>query len=256
MEFDDAIVGGNTKLFTLERIIFKKTETDRNQDHYVHPFYKTAFCRLYEMEESEVKAEEGVYPRDNYEFLIPIVRELADGKEGDITHFYDVRTTEEFLQTAPEYALLKGAGIQKASPLGVKGMDAFALPFALMLAEKNVEENKMALILCAEIYVPADGEVYGNSMKRCCGFLLRKDSLEQVKGTTRVLAYRFHVNWEEVRQYREECCWKSNQTIVYEGDSLLDALEVLYKELNKGVSDFLAIWKHNAKFGFVHIERR
>ena len=243
-------------MFTIEKMIFKKYVAKRNDEGYVHPFYKTSFCRLYKKEESEVKAEEGMHPNENFEFLTPIIRELAVEQESNITHFYDVRTTEEFSQPAPEYALLKRALLAKVSPLSVKGMGALALPFALVLAENNVEENKLALVLCVEIFVPEDGDVYRNSMKSCCGFLLRKVSLEQAKGKAHILTYRFQATLEEVHLYKEELYEKDNQAIIYEGDSLIGALEVLNKALEEGTSDFLAIWNHCDKYGFIHVGRR
>ena len=243
-------------MFSIEKIIFKEAEAVEVNDYYVHPFYQTTFCRLYGKEESEVKVEEGVYPRDNYEFLIPVLQELVAGREKEISHFYDVRTTEEFSQPAPEYALLKGAGLQRTAPLGVKGMGAFALPFALVLAENSVEENKFAVILCAEIYTPADGEKYRNSRRGCCGFLLRKGSADQVQGKNCVLAYRFHMTREEIEQYIKDHCTKTDHVTNYKGDSLMDSLAVLNKAQEEGASDFLIIWKQGESYGFLHTGRR
>lgn len=243
-------------MFSIEKYIFQDAEIRLANDYYVHPFYQTAFCRLYGLNESEVKVKDGFYPKDNYDFLLPVLRELAVGRETEVSHFYDVRTTEEFLQPAPEYALLKGAGLPRVSPLGVKGMGAFALPFSLVLAELSAEVNRCALVLCSEIFTPADGEIYLNSKKCCGGFLLRKYASDSTIDGYCILAYRYNVTREDVDSYKKEHFPKDSTLAVYEGDSLMDSLSMLDHALKEKFSDFLSVWKLNEKYGLLHISKR
>lgn len=160
----------------------------------VHPFYKTSFLRLSGLTEEEADLTEA-YPHANEDFLVPILRTASAGYEREITRFYDVRTTEEYGQAAPEYALLAGAGLRRVSPLSVKGKGA--LPFALQLAEEQLACGETVLFCCAELYTPLDGQ--HGKRRDACAFLLRKFSPEDtLEGRTLILEHRCNVSKDDV----------------------------------------------------------
>lgn len=160
----------------------------------VHPFYKASFLRLSGLAEEAVVPLAAATPRANEEFLIPLLRFASRGYTEEIRHFYDVRTTEEYGQTAPEYVLLAGAGLRQVSPLSVKGRGA--LFFALKLAEEQLRHGEAALFCCAELYTPLDGR-YGKQ-REACAFLLRKcGSEDALEGGTVLLEYNCNVSKEE-----------------------------------------------------------
>lgn len=160
----------------------------------VHPFYKTSFLRLSGLAKEDIALLETAYPRANEDFLAPLLCTASAGYEREITRFYDIRTTEEYGQAAPEYALLARAGLRRVSPLSVKGRSA--LPFALELAEEQMQCGEAVLFCCAELYTPLDGQ--RGKCREACAFLLRKCGSEGLlKGRTLLLRHRYNVSKEE-----------------------------------------------------------
>lgn len=160
----------------------------------VHPFYRASFLKLSGLTEGEVVVSETAYPHENEDFLIPILRAASVGYEKEITRFYDVRTTEEYGQAAPQYALLAGTGLRQVSPLSVKGRQAF--PFALELAREPLENGETVLFCCAELYTPMDRP--RGKCREACAFLLRKRNPEDaLEGRTYLLEHRCNAPKEE-----------------------------------------------------------
>ena len=160
----------------------------------VHPFYKTSFLRLSGLAEEDIALSEAASPRANEDFLAPLLCTVGAGYEREITRFYDIRTTEEYGQAAPEYALLARAGMRRVSPLSVRGKSA--LPFALELAEEQLRCRETVLFCCAELYTPLDGQ--RGKGREACAFLLRSCGPEgPLKSRTLLLRHRCNVSKEE-----------------------------------------------------------
>lgn len=160
----------------------------------VHPFYKTSFLRLSGLAEEDIALSESASPRANEDFLVPLLCAASAGYESKITRLYDIRTTEEYGQAASEYALLARAGLKRVSPLSVKGKGA--LPFALELAEEQLQCGEIVLFCCAELYTPLDGQ--RGKCREACAFLLRKcDPEDSLKDRTLLLRHCCNVLKEE-----------------------------------------------------------
>lgn len=221
----------------------------------VHPFYTASFLKLSGLAEEAVLPKE--LPRANEAFLVPLLRAACGGCEGEITRFYDIRTTEEYGQAAPEYALLAGVGLRRVSPLSVKGPGA--LPFALELAEEQLRRGETVLFCCAELYTPLDGP--RGKRREACAFLLRGcGSGGPSEGGTLLLGHRCNVSKREVLAAIEQSdaalvCWD-------EGDAGVKGRRVETAGLVRPFAELLRaperadVWivsHDDGRYGYLHI---
>lgn len=134
---------------------------------YVHSFYKTMFMKLNGLEETEAEVYIGKNGAVTYncDFLYPLVKAVWEKHKNCTTHFYDIRTSEEAGQAAPEYAIMKRAGMKDISPVGIKGMGSMALLLGLQMMELDTVEGECAIMLLAEMehHLEAQGENIANA---------------------------------------------------------------------------------------------
>ena len=216
---------------------------------FIHPFYRDTFSILYGINVEELPVEEGVYPDQNLKMLLPLIKNTVKGYEDKIRFFYDVRTTEEFGYPAPEYLLLHGVGLKYVVPLGVKGMEALAFPFALLLAEHAMKDGDYALVCCAQLNTPFDeSEKYEAGV-----LLLDKTSLvEKLEDTesTMILSYSHSLSEAEFAGYLKEHPVK---TVCSEPDDFsiffVQLSELLAKE------EMIFSWNSEGHLGYVHIKK-
>ncbi len=139
-------------MYQIMDIVWDKAFTGLSKP-FVHLFYKTMFMKLYGLDEKEAGDYIGKKGDVTYscDFLFPLVKNVWEKHKECAAQFYDIRTSEEAGQPAPEYAILKKAGIRDISPVGIKGMGSMAYLMGLQIAECYAEEGKCALMLLAEL---------------------------------------------------------------------------------------------------------
>lgn len=119
---------------------------------FVHPFYKTMFRKLYGLGEKEAERYMGKDGAVTYncDFLAPLVKEVWEKHKKHVRQFYHIRTSEETGLVAPEYAILKRAGIRDISPVSICGMGSMALILGLQMSESVTDEEDCVILLLAE----------------------------------------------------------------------------------------------------------
>lgn len=137
----------------------------------VHGFYRDSFAALYGLEVSDIN-EECSYISTHTDLLCPLVKAAAKGFEHTIRFFYDVRTSEEFEQTSPEYSLLASAGLNHVSPLCIRSNNGTALLTALQIAMLDIKDEP-ALFCCSDLPNRFDANFGG--VLRASAFLLFKN---------------------------------------------------------------------------------
>lgn len=120
----------------------------------VHPYYWTTFTML--------RGEAGpaqYWAADNTRFLLEPICRAGEACRKQLTGFLDVRTTEEYGAPAPEYQLLDRAGLNRLSPLAIRGMESLALLQALEIAQIQLQQDSSGKILvcCSTLSTPYDG---------------------------------------------------------------------------------------------------
>lgn len=141
----------------------------------VHPFYQDSFSALYQVEKSTLINDGRAFPTENLQFLLGVLRSVlakASVEPQAPAYFFDIRTTEEFSQTAPEYALLENLELRHTQPLSIKGMGSLALIMGLQLASLYLEMGQSALVSCSELDTVYDATLRDKLCRRACGFLL------------------------------------------------------------------------------------
>lgn len=139
----------------------------------VHPFYRDSFSALYQVEKRDLAYDSRPFPTENLTFLLDVLRCVLAKvpKEPRVpAYFFDIRTTEEFSQTAPEYALLEGMELRHTQPLSVKGMGSLALIMGLQLISVYLETGQIALACCSELDTMYDTPRRDKLCRRACGF--------------------------------------------------------------------------------------
>lgn len=145
----------------------------------VHPFYRDAFSALYHVEKSSLAEDDRVYPTENYTFLLDMLHTVLQKAPPDLQtpdYFFDTRITEEFCQTAPEYALLEGLGLRRTQPLGIRGMGSLALVYSFQLADLYLSKKDIALMCCAELDTVYDHPPKSEPCRKACGFIISRQS--------------------------------------------------------------------------------
>lgn len=130
-----------------------KAEPVISQMPFVHPFYKDMFRKLYGLAEGQAEAyitADGAAAY-NCDFAAPLVREVWEKHKNYAVCFYDIRINEEMGHAAPEYAIMKRAGIRNISPVNIRGMGSMALLMGLQLADLYTSEGNCAIMLLAEL---------------------------------------------------------------------------------------------------------
>ena len=164
---------------------------------FVHPFYKTMFRKLYGLEEAQAEVYIGDAGEVTYscDFVAPLVREVWEGHKNDVTRFYDIRTSEEAEQTAPEYAILKKAGIMDISPVNIRGMGNMAWLMGLQIVGLDISEGTCAIMLLAEL----GHSLYAEKENIACAFALYPcEKINDSKGIW-ITDYRIHLTADEVQ---------------------------------------------------------
>lgn len=137
----------------------------------VHGFYRDSFATLYGLDVSSID-DECTCVNVGTNFLLPLVKSAARGFEEKIRYFYDVRASEEFGQTSPDYSILAGAGLRRVSPLCIRSNDTTtALLTAIQIALLDIEDEP-ALFCYSELPNRYDRNFCG--LMRANAFLLFK----------------------------------------------------------------------------------
>ena len=157
-------------MYTIKNFISSFIDYD-GSGRVVHGFYRDSFAALYGLDVASVP-DECVYINTHSDFLTPLIKAAAKGFEDRIRFFYDVRTTEEYEQTSPDYSILVRAGLKRVSPLCIRGERILALLTAIQTALLDIE-NEPALFCCSEMFNRYDRN-FDHSMKACAFLLYKK----------------------------------------------------------------------------------
>lgn len=160
---------GGMKMYRIMDFVWKK-EPAGFPRLFVHSFYKTMFMKLYGVDEKEAGKYVGKNGAvtDSCDFLYPLVKTVWERNQNRAAQFYDIRTNEEAGQPAPEYAILKKAGIKNISPIGIKGMGSMAFLMGLQMTELAVNEGECAIMLLAEM----EHDLESQEENTACAFAL------------------------------------------------------------------------------------
>lgn len=182
-------------MYRIMDIVWDKAFADFSKP-FVHPFYKTTFMRLYELDEKEAEYYIGKKGDVTYscDFLFPLVKNVWEKHKKCAAQFYDIRTSEEAGQAAPEYAILKKAGIRDISPVGIKGMGSMAYLMGLQMAECYADECKCALMLLAEL----EHNFGTPNENTACAFALYPFSNTGNRRGIWITDYRMHLTADEM----------------------------------------------------------
>lgn len=214
--------------------------------NFVHPFYRDTFAKLYGVDAKSLITPDGEYPQESTNLLLPILSKVIENYEDKIRCFYDVRISEEFGSPAPEYLLLKGTNLNKISPLSVKGMKALSLPFALLLAEHELQDEEYGLFCCADLNTPFD-----NSKKYEAGVLLLQKINEENADSLKILtiySYNHDLTKEDLLQYEKE-----HQVLVIDAEE--DDLSILFSQISRFTTECIITWNTLGRYGYIHLRK-
>lgn len=229
----------------------------------VHPFYCDTFSTLYHIPKEALSIDQRPYPTENYHFLLDTLRPvLQEGKCP--SYFFDIRSTEEFTQTAPEYALLDGLHINNAQPLCVKGMGSLALPQGFRIASLYLKPGEQALMCCSRLETKYDSSG-GAPRRMACGFLLERGA-----GDLTIERFGLLDSCSEVQKlvdssnadsiYTEEPALTAeldSSVIVCGEEGMLEPFSLLMKTAEPNHSlRLLVILKQGRHYGFYQILRK
>lgn len=239
-------------MLMIKTIHTNREKPDLESQCFVHPFYRTAYGKLYG-KNAMANDGENEHPHNSASLIIPVLNKAISGEKTSPSLFFDVRMTEEYCSPAPEYMLLHSVGIKKINPLGVKGMGVMSLPFAVELAELYLKENEIALFCCVEQYVPEDGEQYICNDSQACAFFVQKTERENVSGEVYIIKTSCMASFDEIQQY--STCLHFD--LICQVHDFLDPLTTL-QELQKTTKgfDMLLICEHKNKYSYLHIRRK
>lgn len=230
---------------------------------FVHPFYKTMFRKLYGLDEGQAETYTGengsvIYDSD---FLAPLVRKVWENNKNYVTRFYDIRTSEEAGQAAPEYAILKKAGIRNVSPLNIRGMGSMAWLMGLQIMGLDIGAGNCALMLLAELEHGPDA---GKENTAVAFALYPCGKVDDSKGIW-ITDYRIDLTADEagsaVKKFRGRVIYPkeglenvpvSGNCIVCRGHGLTEPLLYLYKAVENAESaDVMAVHRSGDRYGLV-----
>lgn len=253
-------------MMKIRNLVYEEEAFPEPTKPFVHPFYKKMFAVQYGLEETEAikYINRNGLVSDNCSFLGPLLRSVKEKNEGNAVMYFDIRTTEEFGQTAPEYALLKKTGIQSISPVSIKGMGSLALLQGLQLAELGLDSGKCAYMLLAELWQLPDlqGE---ESTRRACAFALYQADGEDENSGISITAYEPSSTIDMLKEtivdfsgdmiYSETELHESNANgteIIYGHHSLIEPLQLLQKaDQEKRQMEMLVVMACQGHFGYV-----
>lgn len=242
--------------------VWKKEPADP-LNPFVHSFYGTMFGKLYGLDERESKAYIGKEGQVTYscDFLEPLVREVWEKNKNCMSGFYNIRTSEETGQTAPEYAILKKAGIKNISPVCIRGMGSMAFLFGLQILETAVNEGDCALMLLAEM----EHDFAASGENIACAFALYPCKETDSREGIWITDYRLHLSTDEIRdtvknfrgaavfsETKPENIPTACEYISCDRHGLTTPLPYLLKMLNGTESaDFMAIYVSGNEYGLI-----
>lgn len=206
------------------------------EEYVVHPFYRTSFSVLNGIPEEKIKVSEGI-PSANRTVLLEQLRLALGDYRDEIRQFYDIRTSEEYGQTAPQYSLLDGLGLNHVSPLSLRGMGSLAFLQALDLAELSLQRDEMALMSCSELFSAYDAGQYEVVPKRrACAFLIRKTESSIGRHSRVLLRYGLELSFDQLEKAVSSC-----------------HMDVLYSEIPELVHSSKASLSVGGKNGFLDV---
>lgn len=230
---------------------------------FVHPFYKTMFRKLYGLGEEQAEVYTGKAGAVTYscDFVTPIIRKVWEKHKNDVTQFYDIRTSEEAGQIAPEYAILKRAGIRDISPVNIRGMGSMAWLMGLQIMGLDTGEGNCAIMLLAELEHDSSA---GKENTACAFALYPCEKIDDSKGIW-IMDYRIHLTADEagtaIKNFRGRVIFpkKGSGDIPVDGDciicgghGLIGPLLYLCKAMENSESvDVMAVHRSGDRYGLV-----
>lgn len=233
----------------------------------VHPFYKKTFAVQYGISEEDIPICKEGYPVGNREFLLNVLKIVSKNCGEQIRMFLDIRRTEEYSETAPEYTLLQGIGLEKINPLGIKGMGSMALLQGLQIADAYLRETETVLVCCTEAYTPYDMEICQEPFRKTCGFGIRLVLGTRTERNTAKIEYEVKVSKNELKRivskfngtvfYTEsiEFMEESNaDRVIYGTHGLTEPFFLLEDAMkNEESMDMLVMLEHKGHYGYMRL---
>lgn len=183
------------KVFKIVTPVWEK-KFDASPKPFVHPFYQTMFRKLYGLTEKDAERYIGKNGpiTESSDFLIPLVKKVWEENKSFVHQFYDIRTSEETGQAAPEYTILKGAGIRDISPVNIRGMGSMALPFGLQIIDTMVNVGDGALV----ILVDRKHDFLHEEENTACAFALYSCNDIDSQDGIWIMNYQIHLTADEM----------------------------------------------------------
>lgn len=209
----------------------------------LNKFYMDSFKALYNITD-DIEAEAA-----DLEFPLMVLRKTISEKIGDKPkYFFDIRTTEEFGNPAPEYLLLYKLGLNNTVPLSIKGMGNLAIIQGFAFAELCLNGNETALFYIAEAYNRFDQKKY--KAQSSGSFIVSANN-----GEMRIEKYGFT---DDIRAVIQSGSFDHIWTDDPDSDKFADVADFgltgLFpgNEMMKNTSEFrtLTILRHKDKYGF------
>lgn len=240
-----------------------KAEPVISQRPFVHPFYKNMFRKLYGLDEDQAEAYTGADGAAAYscDFVAHLVREVWERHKNDAVWFYDIRINEEMGHAAPEYAIMKRAGIRNISPINIRGMGSMALLMGLQLTGLDTSEGNCAIVLLAELEHAFSA---GKENTACAFALYPCDKIDDSKGIW-ITDYRMYLTADEavaaVKNFKGRIIFHkerlgdtlvSDDCIICGGYGLTEPLICVCNAMeNVESADIMTVHRSGSKYGVV-----
>lgn len=241
-----------------------KAEPAVSQRPFVHPFYKNMFGKLYGLDEEQAKAYTGADGAVTYscDFIAPLVKEVWEGHKNDAVWFYDIRINEEMGHAAPEYAIMKRAGIRNISPVNIRGMGSMALLMGLQIIGLEISEGNCAIMLLAEL---EHAFSTGKENTACAFALYPCEKIDDSKGIW-ITDYRMYLTADEagaaINNFKGRIIFPkeglgdilvSDDCIICAGYGLTEPLICLCNAMENAESlDVMAVHMSGNRYGLVY----
>lgn len=230
-----------------------------DEDYVVHSFYADSFSTLYDVPKEKIINSKKI-PTENTDFLLSVIGKTMKKSNNKPNYFFDIRTTEEFGRTAPEYALLHELNLNTTVPLSIKGMGSLSIILGFQLASLYIENKKTALFCVSELYHKYDEVSAEKKNKKAVSFFLTSD-----KGKIKLKDFGFIKTAEETENLLRD---EHFDAVFIENTELTNANNIQVIPVNSGlVSPFMheiisspafrlmTILRYKDNYGFYIIEK-
>lgn len=250
-------------MFKIVTPVWKK-ELNASPKPFVHPFYQTMFRKLYGLDEKESERYIGKNGpvTESSDFLTPLVKAVWEENKSFVHQFYDIRTSEETGQAAPEYTILKGAGIRDISPVNIRGMGSMALLFGLQVMDAMVTVGDGAIVLLADM----KHDFCQEQKNTACAFALYSCKDIDSHNGIWIMDYQIHLNADEmcsvVKKFKGTAVFSEVElekfsvscayTLCSEHGLTEPLLYLFDRQKKAGQADILTVFTAGNTYGLVH----